>query len=391
MRLTKGLQSVLNVLHVTEDHSRANTGVTAVVQQLTANVASSLLPNGGVYIFAMGAESEAPAQGVVLDTLPIPAIGRGWRWAPGLSRRLRDLIETYCIDLVHLHGVWMAPQRIGGEAAHEMGVPFLVSIHGMMEPWLWNKQGRRVKYKKGLYWRMVGYPTLRKAAVIHAITPRERDLLATRFPGQRTEVIPNAIDIAHVDEQLAGGPVEPVPVILFLGRIHPIKGVDLLIRAFAAAKLPEPWRLVVAGPAESPEYLARLKAMVEQLGLQQLVDFVGPIYGNEKWEWVRRAWVVAVPSYSEVVGMVNLEASACRTPTITTHQTGLWDWEQGGGVLIHPDAEELERALKLAVAWGVAERVERGLASRRLVEQKYSWEVVGAQWLELYRDLSGKA
>ncbi len=100
--------------------------------------------------------------------------------------------------------------------------------------------------------------------------------------------------------------------------------------------------------------------------------------------------MLTLPSHSDVVGMVNLEAAACRTPTITTHETGLWDWEAGGGLLIRPNESDLRQALVRASSWSDTERVAQGEASRDLVKRRYSMDVVGEQWLTLYRDLAGK-
>ncbi|PYS66760.1 MAG: hypothetical protein DMF69_25155 [Acidobacteria bacterium] len=97
--------------------------------------------------------------------------------------------------------------------------------------------------------------------------------------------------------------------------------------------------------------------------------------------------VVAVPSLSEVVGLVNLEAAACGTPTITTFETGLHDWGDAGGILIHPDAEQLADALMVMANLTDERYRARSLAARRLVEQRYSWDVVSQRWRDLYTTL----
>ena len=87
--------------------------------------------------------------------------------------------------------------------------------------------------------------------------------------------------------------------------------------------------------------------------------------------------------------MVNLEAAATGTPVITTHSTGLFDWEEGGGLLIHPEVEDLSCALRQVVSWDESERLERGRGLRQLVERRYSLEAVGPLWLALYAELLG--
>jgi len=212
----------------------------------------------------------------------------------------------------------------------------------------------------------------------------ERDELHALLPGSRIEVIPNAIELPP-----AGGAQQPRQrTVLFLGRIEPKKGVDILVRAFAAAGLARDWRLDIAGPSWSDSYLAQLKTLVREGGIADRVRFLGPVFGPAKEELLAQAWVMAAPSHSEVVGLVNLEAAARCLPSITTHQTGLWDWEEGGGTLVQPAVQELARALRAASAWSDGERSERGLASRLLVARRYSWAAVMPQWQRLYQDMT---
>jgi len=284
----------------------------------------------------------------------------------------------------HLHGAWAAPQYYAARAAHQSGVPFVFTAHGMLEPWLWDEQGWKIRAKKRAYWSLLAYQALSKANVVHAITPLEKEHFARLFPNARVEVIPNAIDVGDAQHCPRG---ERDKRILFVGRIEPKKGVDVLLRGFAAANVGPEWSVDVVGPSWSDVYLSGLKAIVAECGLGQRVRFHGPLFDIEKQKMLDAAWVLAAPSHSEVVGLVNLEAAVRCLPTITTHQTGLNDWELGGGLLVEPSVDAMGRALKSACAWGVAEQRDRGLASRRLVQQRYSWEVVMPMWTELYSSL----
>jgi len=91
-----------------------------------------------------------------------------------------------------------------------------------------------------------------------------------------------------------------------------------------------------------------------------------------------------VPSFSEVIGMVNLEAALYQCPTVTTYQCGLNDWEEGGGQLVEPEVAQLTEALLSCTQWTEDERRQRGETSLKLVEEKYSWHHVVKLWLELY-------
>jgi len=274
----------------------------------------------------------------------------------------------------------MAPQWIGARIAKQLNVPIVLTDHGMLDRWLWSYKGKLQYWKKKLYWNCVAYPAFCHTSVIHAVTPREREFLAELFPRQRIEVIPNAVHLSEIDKILSqiGGDknTSREQIILFIGRLDPQKGIDILIRAFARTALSTGWRLVIAGPERIHGYLDLLKELAVKEKIADRITFLGEVYGAEKWSLYRKAWVVTAPSNFEAVGLVNLEAAACMTPTITTFETGLSDWQQGGGLLISPDVEMLIEALHKACAWSEKERNDRGVASRRLVADNYCWDVV---------------
>ena len=146
--------------------------------------------------------------------------------------------------------------------------------------------------------------------------------------------------------------------------------------------------MVVAGPEEDRGYMSRLLSLCSELGISERVSFVGPVEGDEKERLLRSTWALVAPSHSEVIGMVNLEAAAHWTPSITTRETGLLDWEDGGGVLIAgQDPLSLRVALEQVAAWPEEERRKRGERSRALVRDRYSLDVTGRKWLETYSQL----
>ena len=151
------------------------------------------------------------------------------------------------------------------------------------------KQGGFKALRKLIYWRSVAYPAFRHIPLIHAVTPRERDELAQWFPGQGIEVIPNAIDVEAMDYLGSNpgdnsAPVIDEPYVLFLGRIHPVKGIDLLIQAFAKAiqGIKCKFRLIIAGPSSDPAYTAKLQSLVSLLGIEETGNLPGSGGGATK-------------------------------------------------------------------------------------------------------------
>jgi glycosyltransferase involved in cell wall biosynthesis len=379
---------VPHIFHVTEDHSPANTGVTEVITQLSRYLTGQGWPT--TVLTAGKAVTPVPA-GVGLVEFPIRPAGRIWRYPDKLKAFLQE-IKRDMGNIFHLHGVWGAPQWLAARAAVRQKVPALLTAHDMLSPWHW-QDGRLRQLKKVIYWFTLAYPAFRKLPLIHAITVQERQFLARLFPGQKIEVIPNAIDLSEVDATLSccdkvSRPDYSIPYLLFLGRLHHKKGVDILIKAFAAAFTGRDVKLLIVGPDSSAGYTEKLKSLANRLGVSRQVTFRGPVFGTQKYALFQRAWAFCLPSQSEVVGLANLEAAATATPGITTHETGLGDWEEGGGILVSPRVPDLTQALKRVFSWSLQERNERGGRLRRLVEGRYSWEAVGPLWLHLYQELA---
>jgi glycosyltransferase involved in cell wall biosynthesis len=152
--------------------------------------------------------------------------------------------------------------------------------------------------------------------------------------------------------------------------------------------LPPDYRLIIVGPEEVRDYAIFLRKLIAGNPRANRIELRGSIWDPaEKYALMRNAWVTVVPSHTEVMSLVNLEASGCRTPTITTRATGLFDWEDGGGVLVEPAVSSIEKALSASASWSDAERHQRGQASRQLVEQRYSTIATAPRWMELYRSL----
>jgi glycosyltransferase involved in cell wall biosynthesis len=378
-----------HIYHITDDFSPQG-GVPGMISQLTRFLAGQ-----GWATTILSPDKQASPIPPDVNLLKFPlALGGFWRFPRGLKSYLQ-LLSRSNGPILHLHGVWMGFQWVAARVALAQKIPIVLSPHGMLNRWHLRHLGFK-ELRKLIYWRTVAYPAFRPIPLIHAVTPRERDELATWLPGQGIEVIPNAIDLEAMDSLLANAgkelsPLVDEPYLLFLGRLHPVKGIDLLIEAFAKAiqGIKRQFRLLIVGPESDPSYLAKLKSLVRLLGLEAKVIFLGPVFGSQKLSLYRHAWAFCAPSQTEVMGLVNLEAASVELPVVTTHETGLSGWEEAGGLLVHPQIEELSQALKQVFAWSDRERRDRGQKLRQLVERRYSWRAVGPQWLELYSSLAG--
>ena len=374
----------MNILFITPDHSNALSGVTTLTSQL-ANCLVNKDENLNIYICSVAREEVEKDEKVKEIILPPSRSGSFWHWSPGIVKKIESILQNYHIDIVHIHSIWLAAQWAALKAVGNKNIPVVISSHGMLEPWLIYDQGLLQRIKKLLYLKLVFKPLIPIGTTIHAITALEAKNLQVFFPGFNSVLIPNAIDIS--------APLELSKVadnnkqLLFLGRLHPKKGIELILNSLSRLIEDLGWHLNIAGSESIPGYTGSLQDLCAQLNLENRVSFVGPIYGKDKWKALNRSWVVLVPSYSEVVGLVNLEAAICKTPTITTFETGLLDWEKGGGLLIHPTIDELTDSLQKVLRWSLDERLERGEKSLKFVKENYSWDVVAEKWLSFYSSI----
>lgn len=370
---------MLAVAHVVDDFSSANTGVTAAVRELIA-----LMRRQGVgsEVFTVGAA--ANSLDIRTVTVPVLGLGRAWRRAPSLRERLLEGVVAGAIP--HIHGLWMYPQWMAARECSSRVHPFVITPHNMLGGWLW-RRGIFRRTKKAAYWKLLAYPEFRHAAVVHALTGFERDTLRDGFfKTQRIEVIPTPIDTEDLDCRAPEQTADTTnPYFLFLGRLHPVKGVELLIDAFGRlAETPELW---IAGSAMDVAYEATLRERAARSWKANAIRFLGPVAGEEKWRLLKGAWCLCAPSYSEGLSMSALESLACSTPVITTPAAGLAETERAGGILANPTVDAIEDALRRASNWSVENRRLRGARARAVAMDTYAPSVVGPKYVAMYQSL----
>lgn len=354
----------MQILHIVENYSSSSGGVRTVVRNLHHN-----LMNAGHESFILSCSKNEE------DNIFLVKAKNGWLYSKNWIFQLQLICKKEKINCIHIHGTWMYPQLIAAKFAIKNRIPFVLSPHGMYEPWLW-KKGR---FKKTTYFNFLVKKTFSMASIIHSITKNEKENLKTLFPTNTVYEIPNLIN--QVSKEINQNFDEKY--ILFVGRLTEIKGIDLLIKAFINTQ-PNNFKLKIAG--ELNEYSAYLKSIIYESNIDSSkIEFLGFICGDLKNKLISNAYALICPSYSEVIGMVNLEAAILKTPVITTIATGLdKEWNSNGGVLINLNIENLEKSIQKVGKWSIAERIEAGTKLQNFVIKNYTWEEKINDWIQLY-------
>jgi glycosyltransferase involved in cell wall biosynthesis len=288
-------------------------------------------------------------------------------------------------DVVHVHSNWTFPVWWGCRAAIAAGKPLVISPHGCLDP----VRLAHSAWKK----RLVGAldrRCLRQADVIHATSEAERGWIE-RYVGGRPhiDVIPIGVDLPSPRE--SAKPADRTRTVLFLGRLHPLKGLDLLLEAWPLAMRElgpgDRWHLVIAGPDEQGTR-ARLERQAQELGLGN-VRFAGPLDEAEKARALADADLAVLPSRSENFGIVVAEALAAGVPVITTKGTPWQEIDRSCGWWVDVAAPAIAAALAAAMRLSDAERAAMGARGRGLIEAKYQWPSVGRAMIDTYERLTG--
>jgi poly(glycerol-phosphate) alpha-glucosyltransferase len=301
-------------------------------------------------------------------------------YAPGLAAA----VEAGGHDVLHQHGLWQHPSIVSGRWAKRTGRPVVVSPHGMLDPWALRNAGWKKKVAGLLYEDR----NLGSAACLHALNDAEAEAIAAHCRPASLAVVPNGID--PCPPEWAARPLEGGgrKTLLFLGRIHPKKGLAELLDAWAAlaaarrASMAD-WRLVIAG-WDDGGHLAGLEQQVATRGLADRVRFAGPLFGDVKRAALAGADAFVLPSRSEGLPMSVLEAWAAGLPVLMTAECNLPEGFAAGAAIELPleaaaMAEVLDRAL------GDPGLARFGQAGRALVDARFRWSRVAEAHAAVYR------
>lgn len=329
---------------------------------------------------------EGPFEVVLLPNL---VTRWGFYLTPGLVSWARDHVPEF--DVIHMHTTRTFQNAVVRHYALRYGVPYVLSAHGTVPVIVERKLAKR------LYDLLVGQRLLASADRLVAVSPAEAEQYQQAgVEEDRIRVVYNGLDLDEFANlpprgvfRRAQGVADGTRIVLYLGRLHRIKGIDSLLHAFARIKDDlVPCLLIVAGPDDGE--LAALQALAGELGMADWVRFTGPLYGVEKLSAYVDADVLASPAVYEIFGLVPFEALLCGTSVIVTGDCGSGDLiheAKAGLVVPHGDVEGLAEALAQALTDDktTAAQVSAGQA---FVRRELDWASIVDEMEELYSGLA---
>ncbi|MCX6851359.1 MAG: glycosyltransferase [Verrucomicrobia bacterium] len=299
-------------------------------------------------------------------------------WTPNWEAGLRDLLQPGAV--VVIHGLWQYHALAAARAARAANVPVLIYPHGMLDPWALGQS----RWLKCAVWWAFNRQVFTQAACVCFTTEDERRLAAPKLGKIHGEQVivplgveepPDSIEVLKAEFESAHPSLAGRRVFLFLGRLHPKKGCDMLLQAYARWQATDdPGRSVhlrFVGPPFATHYKEELERLCSSLGLKIGADvsFAGGVVGRGKWSELAAAEVLVLPSHQENFGIVVAEALACEVPVLLSDKvnTAPFISEHGAGLVAD---DTVVGTLQLLQGWSRKSADEKN-AARRQARQLY--------------------
>lgn len=372
----------MKIVFLTASTSRAAGGLYFTITELT----KSLLAKG-MDVTVVGLDDEYSADDRAgfgdVPVIPYRRVDLPILRTFGYSTNLMSLLEEIKPDIIHLQGLWM--YHSWAALKYKKRYPdtkVVVEPHGMLDPWALDNSS----WKKKAVGHLFEYENLKTADCIHALCKSEEDSIRAFGLSNRIEIIPNGINIVKCHERNKSN------IIQYIGRIHPKKGLDVLIEAVrlisqSNRSLLSNWIVRIAGWDQNG-YQCELEQKVSKYGLENFIQFSGPRFGQEKELDLVKSKAFILPSFSEGLPMSILEAWSYGLPVLMTEFCNLPEGFNADAALkIEPTPMSVASGLMEIMLAGEERINVMGDNARRLVADSFSWDKIADKTIDLYKSL----
>ena len=346
------------------------------------------------------------------ETLPIHALGKGrgsWSYHTELRPWLNNNLPRF--DAIFLHGLWQYPGYSLSRAIRDKNMPpYFVYPHGMLDPWFQHAPERRLKaFRNWVYWKLIEHEVVQQATAVLFTCEEEMRLACESFrPYKPTRQINVGNGVGtppayhpgmEAAFQLRCPGLKQRPFFLFLGRIDPKKGLDVLIKAYAAIERPGVNQgqpsfpcLVIAGPGLETSFGKKMQILASRICPAGSVLWPGMLTGDAKWGALYRAQAVVLSSHQENFGIAVVEALACGLPVLISKQINIWREiaEDHAGLVGHDTREGTEGLFRNWVQLSEEDKAAMKMAAKASYEKRYGIARVADNLLSTIQDLMAR-
>ena len=331
----------------------------------------------------------------------VHALGPGWGlygYSPRAKRWFRENLANY--DVVFINCIWQYNTLAAYRALHGTSTPYAVFTHGMLDPYF-QQQFPLKHVKKLIYWHLFLRRILRNATAVLFTCEEEKILARKSFPGYkvRETVVPYGTfgpecDLAAASEEfLTRWPMlRGKRLAITMGRIHPKKGSDVLIEAFARTLAKNPaWHMVIAGPGRSG-WQRDLETLAARLGIAQRITWTGMVKGTQKWGAFAGSEVFVLPSHQENFGIVVAEAMACSLPVLLSNKVNIWREVESyaAGLICEDTVESTAAGMERWAAMSGDEVAATRKRAKQCFDELFNYEVTARKALEIVEHVAHK-
>lgn len=363
----------MKIIHYIPSIDRMAGGISTYMQVL----AKPLGTMAEVHIMTHVSENPLPMENCKVHDIP--------RYRPfsGVWKKaVVDLLDSVRPDIVHVNCCWTPDCAMIQRLAQKRGYKVVLTPHGMLEPWIIKRH--YLTRKVPALW-LYQKAAVQRADCVQATAESERDNLLKLGYNSNIKVVRLGIDAESIEMKRSW---KKSRQILFLSRVHVKKGINFLVEAADVLRNElQGYKILVAGEGDA-DYVEAMNRMICDRGLQDIVQLIGGVYGDEKWRLFQTSDFFVLPTHSENFGLAIAESLASGTPVITTVGTPWSDLNSSeAGAWIEIGTEPLVETLRRFLSLSEDELETMGRNGRKLIETKYSAHVMAEQMMEVYKGL----
>jgi glycosyltransferase involved in cell wall biosynthesis len=342
------------------------------------------------FVSKFGEKAIVPDEALVeAIEFPMTIRSKHYGWSRSFARALKTRVSTF--DVVHIHAIWNFPTWWAMRCAKRMAVPYIVAPQGSLETWALSRS-KHLKHVYAAFFEKGLYDRASRMQALTAVEERQCRQFGIRAA---SEILPNGVDLTAIESasepadlrhELGLGQGDQL--IIFLGRIFPKKGLDLLAQAFGRlARERSGVTLLIAGHDSGTGYSEQVREMLAAENALERTHFLGEVSGQRKFEVLRGSDLFVLPSYSEGLPVAVLEAMAVALPVVITHQCNLPEVEEyDAGWITESKVDCIYQCLRRGLD-DPQERKRRGRNAAALVKKHFTWDRIAQRSVEIYASM----